>query len=136
MRCGPLPVARATSGLADPVADGVDGYRFGPSSPEALEAAAARAHAAYGTPARDRAVQAAMAKALSWLARAQGYVGLCRRSRRLVPMGQPRWALRSGAHASAAWAGDRAKRRAGGKWKMPLTPLYVGRYRPVATTCR
>jgi starch synthase len=67
MRYGTLPVARATGGLVDTVADDRTGFLFSEPSPAALGAALARARAAYDDAPRWRAMQAAaMAERFDW----------------------------------------------------------------------
>jgi starch synthase len=76
-RYGTPPVARATGGLADTVADGVTGFLFVEAESQALVAAARRALAAYADAARWGAIQrAAMARDFSWPAAARRYAAL------------------------------------------------------------
>jgi starch synthase len=79
-RYGTPPVARATGGLADTIADGVSGFLFQEMKAEALLAAARRALAVQREPAAWQAMQrAAMARDFSWDAAARRYADLYRR---------------------------------------------------------
>ena len=72
-RYGTPPVARATGGLADTIADGQTGFLFKTDFVEAVK----RAVAAYREPARWRSIQrAAMARDFSWDAAARRYADL------------------------------------------------------------
>jgi starch synthase len=76
-RYGTPPVARATGGLADTIADGETGFLFERAEPAALAAAARRAAAAWREPARWRALQrAGMRRDFSWRAAARRYADL------------------------------------------------------------
>jgi starch synthase len=76
-RYGTPPVARATGGLADTIADGETGFLFELAEPAALAAAARRAAAAWREPARWRAIQrAGMRRDFSWRAAARRYADL------------------------------------------------------------
>lgn len=76
-RYGTPPIARATGGLADTIADGATGYLFEEAKEEALVRTVERALAAYGNPAAWREVQrAAMARDFSWDAAARRYADL------------------------------------------------------------
>jgi starch synthase len=86
MRYGTIPIARATGGLADSIADGTDGFLFGPPDPWALTEAVGRALRAHGNQDHSRMVQAAMAKDFSWDARAIEYTAMYARARRPVPV--------------------------------------------------
>src|SRR5258706_11053956 len=75
-RYGPPPLARATRGLADTIADGVTGFLFEEARPEALAGAAKRAVAAYRQRAAWQAMQrAGLARDLSLTAAAPPYSG-------------------------------------------------------------
>ncbi|HEX6298383.1 MAG TPA: glycogen synthase GlgA [Burkholderiales bacterium] len=76
-RYGTPPVARATGGLIDTIADGVTGFLFEGAEPAALTAAVRRALAAYRDPARWARIQrAGMARDFSWGAAARRYADL------------------------------------------------------------
>ena len=76
-RYGTPPVARATGGLIDTIADGVTGFLFEGAEPAALTAAVRRALAAYRDPARWQRIQrAGMARDFSWGAAARRYADL------------------------------------------------------------
>jgi starch synthase len=76
-RYGTPPVARATGGLADTIADGETGFLFELAEPAALATAARRAAAAWREPARWRAIQrAGMRRDFSWRAAARRYADL------------------------------------------------------------
>jgi starch synthase len=76
-RYGTPPVARATGGLVDTVADGESGFLFERAEPGALAAAVRRAIAAWREPARWRELQrAGMARDFSWRAAARRYARL------------------------------------------------------------
>ena len=67
MRYATLPVARATGGLVDTIADDRTGFLFASADPAALSGALARARAAFDYPPRWRAMQAAaMAERFDW----------------------------------------------------------------------
>lgn len=77
LRYGTPPIVRATGGLADTVSDGIDGFSFGPATPEALLDAITRAHQTWGEGKPWRAMQkAGMARDLSWSGPAQRYLDL------------------------------------------------------------
>jgi starch synthase len=76
-RYGTPPVARATGGLVDTVADGESGFLFGRADTSALAAAVRRALAAWREPARWREIQrAGMQRDFSWRAAALQYADL------------------------------------------------------------
>jgi starch synthase len=76
-RYGTPPVARATGGLADTVADGITGFLFAEAEKAALVAAVRRALAAYADPERWSSIQrAGMARDFSWSAAARRYAAL------------------------------------------------------------
>jgi starch synthase len=76
-RYGTPPVARATGGLVDTVADGESGFLFDRAEPAALAAAVRRAIAVWREPARWRELQrAGMARDFSWRAAARRYADL------------------------------------------------------------
>jgi starch synthase len=76
-RYGTPPVVRATGGLADTVADGETGFVFERAETGALVAAARRALAVRGEPARWREIQrAGMRRDFSWAAAARRYADL------------------------------------------------------------
>jgi starch synthase len=79
-RYGTPPVARATGGLIDTVADGVSGFLFERADSAAFVAAVRRALAAYRDPARwTRMQRAGMSRDFSWAAAARRYADLYRR---------------------------------------------------------
>jgi starch synthase len=79
-RYGTLPVARATGGLVDTIADGETGFLFKPAESAALLAAVKRALEAYALPSRWRELQrAAMARDFSWAGAARQYAALYQR---------------------------------------------------------
>jgi starch synthase len=85
-RYGTPPVARATGGLIDTIADGVTGFLFEGAEPAALTAAVRRALAAYRDPARWQRIQrAGMARDFSWGAAARRYADLYARLARPAP---------------------------------------------------
>jgi starch synthase len=85
-RYGTPPIARATGGLADTIADGSTGFLFAQPREEALVEAVKRALAAYGNPAAWREMQrAAMARDFSWDAAARRYADLYLRLATLEP---------------------------------------------------
>jgi len=76
-RYGTPPVARATGGLVDTVADGETGFLFERAEPSALAAAVRRAAAAWREPRRWRAMQrAGMRRDFGWPAAARRYADL------------------------------------------------------------
>jgi starch synthase len=76
-RYGTPPVARATGGLADTVADGETGFLFESAEPSGLAAAVRRAVAAWREPHRWREMQrAGMRRDFSWSAAARRYADL------------------------------------------------------------
>jgi starch synthase len=76
-RYGTPPVARATGGLADTIADGAGGFLFERAEPAALVAAVRRAAALWRDPQRWRALQRrAMARDFSWAEPARRYADL------------------------------------------------------------
>jgi starch synthase len=76
-RYGTPPVARATGGLVDTVADGETGFVFESAEPSALAAAVRRAVAAWREPRRWRDIQrAGMRRDFSWSAAARRYADL------------------------------------------------------------
>jgi starch synthase len=76
-RYGTPPVARATGGLADTVADGETGFLFDRAEPAALAAAVRRAMAAWREAGRWREMQrTGMARDFSWRAAALRYARL------------------------------------------------------------
>ena len=76
-RYGTPPVARATGGLVDTVADGETGFLFERAEGSALVAAVRRAAAAWREPARWRRIQrAGMGRDFSWRAAARQYADL------------------------------------------------------------
>jgi starch synthase len=76
-RYGTPPVARATGGLVDTVADGATGFLFERAEPSALAAAVRRAAAARREPGRWREIQrAGMRCDFSWSASARRYADL------------------------------------------------------------
>jgi starch synthase len=76
-RYGTPPVARATGGLADTVADGETGFLFEPAEAPALGVAVRRAIAAWREPRRWREMQrAGMRRDFSWRAAARRYADL------------------------------------------------------------
>jgi starch synthase len=76
-RYGTPPVARATGGLADTIADGASGFLFERAEPAALVAAVRRAAALWRDPQRWRALQRrAMARDFSWAEPARRYADL------------------------------------------------------------
>ena len=79
-RYGTPPVARATGGLIDTVADGVSGFLFERADSAALVAAVRRALAAYRDSARwTRMQRAGMSRDFSWAAAARRYAALYQR---------------------------------------------------------
>jgi starch synthase len=79
-RYGTLPVARATGGLVDTIADGETGFLFKHAESAALLAAVRRALEAYALPSRWRELQrAAMARDFSWAGAARQYAALYQR---------------------------------------------------------
>ena len=86
LRYGTLPVVRRVGGLADTVVDASDdalrdgsatGFSFDAATPSALEAALARAMAAYAQPERwQRLMLRAMAQDFSWVGAARRYMAL------------------------------------------------------------
>jgi starch synthase len=76
-RYGTPPVARATGGLVDTIADGETGFLFERPEPPALAAAVRRALAAWREPRRWREIQrAGMRRDFSWAAAARQYADL------------------------------------------------------------
>jgi len=76
-RYGTPPVARATGGLVDTIADGETGFLFERAESSALAAAVRRAAAVWREPARWREVQrAGMGRDFSWRAAARQYAQL------------------------------------------------------------
>ena len=76
-RYGTPPVARATGGLVDTVADGETGFRFESAEPSALAAAVRRAAGAWREPRRWRDIQlAGMRRDFSWSTAARRYADL------------------------------------------------------------
>ena len=76
-RYGTPPVARATGGLVDTVADGESGFLFERAEASALAAAVRRALAVWREPARWREMQrAGMQRDFSWRAAARQYADL------------------------------------------------------------
>nr|WP_294545316.1 glycogen synthase GlgA [uncultured Rhodopila sp.] len=79
-RYGALPIAHATGGLADTIADGTTGFLFSTLSPDGLMAACHRAFDAFGDAARlEEMRRAAMARSFGWAAAAAEYEALYRR---------------------------------------------------------
>ena len=79
-RYGTPPVARATGGLIDTVADGVSGFLFERADSAAFVAAVRRALAAYRDSARwTRMQRAGMSRDFSWAAAARRYADLYQR---------------------------------------------------------
>jgi starch synthase len=79
-RCGTLPIAHATGGLADTIDDGATGFLFSDHSLDGLMTACHRAFDAYqdeGQLADMR--RAAMARCFSWAGAAAEYEALYRR---------------------------------------------------------
>lgn len=84
-RYGTPPVARATGGLVDTVADGETGFLFERAEPSALAAAVRRAVAAWRESRRWREVQrAGMRRDFSWSAAARRYADLYSRLARNI----------------------------------------------------
>ena len=82
-RYGTLPVARATGGLVDTIADGETGFLFERAESSALVTALRRALAVYGDTRRWREMQRrAMARDFSWSAPARQYADLYARHAR------------------------------------------------------
>jgi starch synthase len=82
-RYGTPPVARATGGLVDTIADGETGFLFERAESAALVAAVKRALAVYGDTRRWRELQRrAMARDFSWSAPARQYADLYARHAR------------------------------------------------------
>jgi len=76
-RYGTPPVARATGGLADTIADGETGFLFERAESPALAAAVRRAAAAWREPRRWREIQrAGMRRDFSWAGAARRYADL------------------------------------------------------------
>jgi starch synthase len=76
-RYGTPPVARATGGLADTIADGETGFLFERAESSALAAAVRRAAAAWREPRRWREIQrAGMRRDFSWRTAARRYADL------------------------------------------------------------
>lgn len=76
-RYGTLPVARATGGLADTIADGETGFLFGPAEAPALVAAVRRATALWRDQTRRLALQrAGMRRDFGWAGPARRYAEL------------------------------------------------------------
>jgi starch synthase len=76
-RYGTPPVARATGGLADTIADGESGFLFERAEPAALAAAVRRAAALWRDPQRWNVLQRrAMARDFSWAEPARRYADL------------------------------------------------------------
>jgi starch synthase len=85
-RYGTPPVARATGGLLDTVADGETGFLFERAESAALTAAVRRALAAWREPRRWREIQrAGMQRDFSWRAAARQYADLYSRIARPGP---------------------------------------------------
>jgi starch synthase len=85
-RYGTPPVARATGGLADTVADGETGFLFEKAESAALVAAVRRALACYQDRSRWREMQrAAMRRDFSWAVPARRYADLYALARRQAP---------------------------------------------------
>jgi starch synthase len=83
-RYGTPPIARATGGLADTIADGETGFLFEPAESAALVAAVKRALEAYGDPRRWRELQRrGMTRDFSWAGPARQYADLYARHARL-----------------------------------------------------
>lgn len=81
MRYGTLPVVRKTGGLADSVADGVNGFVFEDSSPSALAKSLAKASATYRKKARWTEMQlAAFSADFGWSESARKYETLYERA--------------------------------------------------------
>jgi starch synthase len=81
MRYGTIPVARAVGGLADTIADGVNGFLFTENTPEALDLTLERAITDYSDSARWRAyIRAAMGKDFGWERSAGEYLASYRRA--------------------------------------------------------
>lgn len=77
MRYGSIPVARATGGLRDTIADGRTGFLFNEASPTVMASSIRRAFHAYETKDKWQAMQrAAMAEDFSWERSAQQYAEL------------------------------------------------------------
>jgi starch synthase len=82
-RYGTPPVARATGGLVDTIADGETGFLFERAESAALVTALRRALAVYGDTRRWREMQRrAMARDFSWTASARQYADLYARHAR------------------------------------------------------
>jgi starch synthase len=85
-RYGALPIAHATGGLADTIADGTTGFLFSTLSPEGLMAACHRAFDAFEDEAQlEQMRRAAMARSFGWAAAAAEYEVLYRRLLGLAP---------------------------------------------------
>lgn len=79
-RYGTLPIAHATGGLTDTIADGVTGFLFPQPDSDALMAACGRAFAVFQDAAQLAAMrQAAMAQSFGWSESAAAYAALYRR---------------------------------------------------------
>ena len=79
-RYGALPIAHATGGLADTIADGTTGFLFSTLSPDGLMAACHRAFDTFGDAAQlEEMRRAAMARSFGWAAAAAEYEALYRR---------------------------------------------------------
>jgi starch synthase len=90
-RYGTPPVARATGGLADTIADGETGFLFERAESGALAAALRRAVSAWREPRRWREIQrAGMQRDFSWGAAARRYADLYARLARSRPRQAPR----------------------------------------------
>ena len=79
-RYGALPIAHATGGLADTIADGTTGFLFSTLSPDGLMAACHRAFDTFGDAAQlEEMRRAAMARSFGWAGAAAEYEALYRR---------------------------------------------------------
>jgi starch synthase len=79
-RYGALPIAHATGGLADTIADGTTGFLFSTLSPDGLMAACHRAFDAFVDEAQLQEMRrAAMARSFGWAGAAAEYEALYRR---------------------------------------------------------